>query len=66
MAVASGKGDFELGDIDYLVVDAPSGTGDEPLSVRQLVPAVVMTTPQNLSVPCIRRSVGFCRRLRRR
>jgi Mrp family chromosome partitioning ATPase len=56
--------DVEWGTLDYLVIDAPPGTGDEPLSVAQLVGqpagAVLVTTPQDLSVADVRRSVSFC------
>jgi Mrp family chromosome partitioning ATPase len=59
--------DVAWGALDYLVIDAPPGTGDEPLSVAQLVGqpagAVLVTTPQDLSVADVRRSVSFCQRL---
>jgi Mrp family chromosome partitioning ATPase len=55
------------GDLDFLVIDAPPGTGDEPLAVAQLVGegawAVVVTTPQDVAVADVRRSVSFCKSL---
>jgi ATP-binding protein involved in chromosome partitioning len=51
-------------DLDYLVMDAPPGTGDEPLAVAELVgpgaAAVIVTTPQDLAIADVRRSVSFC------
>jgi len=55
------------GDLDYLVIDFPPGTGDEPLSVAQLIPgadgAVIVTTPQNLSLNDVRKCINFCRQV---
>jgi Mrp family chromosome partitioning ATPase len=59
--------DVVWGRLDYLVIDSPPGTGDEPLSVAQMVGdgawAVVVTTPQDLAVADVRRSVSFCQTL---
>ena len=59
--------DVEWGDLDDLVVDCPPGTGDEPLSVVQLVEsaagAVIVTTPQQLAVLDVRKAITFCRSL---
>ncbi len=59
--------DVLWGDLDYLVVDCPPGTGDEPLSVMQLLGpealALVVTSPQAVAVDDVRRSVSFCRQL---
>jgi len=59
-------GDIEWGDLEYLIVDAPPGTGDEPLSMAQLVPAtsaVIVTTPQEISILDVRKSVTFALKL---
>ncbi len=50
-----------------LVIDAPPGTGDEPLTIAQLVGqsagAILVTTPQDLAVADVRRSVSFCEKV---
>jgi ATP-binding protein involved in chromosome partitioning len=54
------------GELDFLVVDAPPGTGDEPLSVAQTisgVQAVIVTTPQEISLADVRKAVNFCRKV---
>ena len=60
--------DVLWGDLDYLIVDSPPGTGDEPLSVCQLIEnsdgAVIVTTPQDVALVDVRKSVTFCRQLK--
>ena len=58
--------DVAWGELDYLVVDLPPGTGDVSLSMAQSVPvagAVVVTTPQGVSVSDVRKAVGMYRQL---
>ncbi|HAR49592.1 MAG TPA: ATP-binding protein [Smithella sp.] len=59
--------DVHWGDLDYLIVDAPPGTGDEPLSICQLIQpldgAIIVTTPQRVAAIDVRKSISFCRRL---
>jgi ATP-binding protein involved in chromosome partitioning len=59
-------GDVEWGDLDWLIIDSPPGTGDEPLSVAQLIPAtgaIIVTTPQEVSVLDSRKAVVFALKL---
>jgi len=60
--------DVRWGDLDFLIIDLPPGTGDEPLTVAQLIPdadgAVVVTTPQDVALLNSRKSVGFSRQLK--
>ena len=55
------------GHLDVMIVDLPPGTGDEPLSICQVLGsvdgAVVVTTPQQVAAVDVRKSVTFCRRL---
>jgi Mrp family chromosome partitioning ATPase len=55
--------DVEWGELDFLLIDAPPGTGDEPLTVAQTIPdakAVIVTTPQEVSLADVRKSISFC------
>jgi Mrp family chromosome partitioning ATPase len=60
-------GEVAWGYLDYLVVDCPPGTGDEPLSVAQTLGkgtrAVIVTTPQDVAILDVRKSIDFCRQL---
>ncbi|MFO7708785.1 MAG: Mrp/NBP35 family ATP-binding protein [Desulfobacterales bacterium] len=56
--------DVEWGDLDFLVIDSPPGTGDEPLTVAQQIPdarAIIVTTPQEVALADVRKSINFCR-----
>ena len=59
--------DVNWGELDYLVVDTPPGTGDEPLTVAQLLPemdgSVVVTTPQQVAILDSRKSINFSKQL---
>lgn len=59
--------DVAWGDLDFLVIDCPPGTGDEPLSVCQLIGrldgAVIVTTPQKVAAVDVRKSITFCHQL---
>jgi len=58
--------DIEWGDLDYLIIDCPPGTGDEPLSIAHLIPeaqAVIVTTPQEIALADVRKSINFCRKV---
>jgi ATP-binding protein involved in chromosome partitioning len=56
-------GDCNWGKLDYLIVDLPPGTGDEPLSIAQLIPdsdgAIIVTTPQDVALVSVRKSINF-------
>ena len=54
--------DVQWGELDFLVVDSPPGTGDEPMTVLKLIPealAIVVTTPQEVSLADVRKAINF-------
>jgi ATP-binding protein involved in chromosome partitioning len=58
--------DVIWGDLDFLIIDSPPGTGDEPLTVAQTIPgaqAIIVTTPQEISLSDVRKSINFCRQV---
>jgi len=60
--------DVNWGELDYLIIDSPPGTGDEPLSACQLIPnitgAIIVTTPQDVAILDARKSVLFVKELK--
>lgn len=58
--------DMEWPDLDYLIIDSPPGTGDEPLTIAQTIPdarALIVTTPQEVALADVRKSINFCRKV---
>ncbi len=63
-AIRQFLGEVEWGRLDYLIIDSPPGTGDEPMSVAQVVTdarAVIVTTPQEIALADVRKAINFCR-----
>ena len=59
--------DIDWMELDFLVIDSPPGTGDEPLTVAQTIPdakALIVTTPQEVSLADVRKSINFCRQVK--
>jgi ATP-binding protein involved in chromosome partitioning len=59
--------DIEWMDLDYMIIDSPPGTGDEPLTVAQTISdakALIVTTPQEISLADVRKSINFCRQVK--
>jgi len=57
-------GEVEWGELDFLIIDSPPGTGDEPLTIAQTISdakAIIVTTPQEVSLADVRKSISFCR-----
>jgi ATP-binding protein involved in chromosome partitioning len=59
--------EVKWGELDFLIIDLPPGTGDEPLSVAQLIPncdgSVLVTTPQDVALISVRKSIRFSEKL---
>jgi len=59
--------DFMWGELDFLFIDVPPGTGDEPLSVMQLIPemdgTIIVTIPSEVSEDVVRKAVSFSRKM---
>jgi Mrp family chromosome partitioning ATPase len=57
-------GDVDWGELDFLIIDSPPGTGDEPLTIAQTISdakAIIVTTPQEVSLADVRKSINFCK-----
>ena len=62
-------GDIDWGELDYLVIDAPPGTGDEPLTVAKTIPdayALIVTTPQEVALIDVKKTIKFCQKVKMR
>lgn len=61
--------DVYWGELDFLLVDAPPGTSDEHISIVQFLQAtgidgaIIVTTPQQVSLIDVRKEVSFCRKV---
>jgi len=58
--------DVEWGELDYLIVDLPPGTGDPLISITDLVElsgSILVTTPQDVSVSDVRRAGNFLKKV---
>ncbi|MDT7901279.1 MULTISPECIES: Mrp/NBP35 family ATP-binding protein [Acidianus] len=64
-AIKQFLGDVKWGELDYLIIDMPPGTGDEALSVAQLVPNltgfIIVTIPSEVSTLAVSKSVNFAK-----
>jgi Mrp family chromosome partitioning ATPase len=66
-AIQQFLGDVNWGDLDYLIIDLPPGTGDEPLSIAHLIKnvngSIIVTTPQDVALLDSRKAVNFSKLL---
>jgi Mrp family chromosome partitioning ATPase len=56
--------DVDWGALDFLIIDSPPGTGDEPLTIAQVISdaqALIVTTPQEVALADVRKSINFCK-----
>ncbi|MDT7872300.1 MAG: Mrp/NBP35 family ATP-binding protein [Sulfolobaceae archaeon] len=69
-AIKQFLGDVKWGELDYLIIDMPPGTGDEALSVAQLVPnltgMIIVTIPSEVSTLAVKRSITFAKTINAR
>ncbi len=60
-------GDVHWGALDYILIDLPPGTSDEPLSIAQNIPdadgAIIVTTPQDVALLDVRKAISFANTL---
>jgi len=67
MALKQFLGEVQWGNLDYLIIDSPPGTGDEPLSICQLIPelegGIIVTTPQKVALLDSRKCINFLKKL---
>ena len=66
-AVKQFIGGVDWGELDYLIIDLPPGTGDEPLSIIQTIQdsdgAIIVTTPQDVALLSVRKSINFVKKM---
>ncbi|HNW82580.1 MAG TPA: Mrp/NBP35 family ATP-binding protein [bacterium] len=60
--------DVQWGELDFLIIDSPPGTGDEPLTIAQFLNsknanAIIVTTPQEVAISDVRKSLSFANNL---
>jgi len=67
VAIRQFLADVKWGVLDYLIIDSPPGTGDEPLTVAQAIPdisgAVIVATGQEVAIMDVRKSIEFAKEL---
>lgn len=59
--------DIEWGELDFLIFDLPPGTGDEPLSIVQIIPKItgfiIVGTPQEVAMIDVKKAINFAKQL---